>query len=158
MPIMCTDFENLVSPNNKICSRNTNFVSVRMKFSQSNFSVWHFSTSLKINTLCVCNTFQMIEAWIEKIGEDNCRRYRKSIFAVLPVLLEYMEDLQDLLCRFVRIFRCFSPEVKWFYVTQDKSRSPTQHQDSIDLSSGDKNVTSLKGVSLHTAAQIQAVY
>ena len=46
MPVILTDFENLVSPNNKICSRNINFLSVRMKFCQSlNPSVWHFSTS-----------------------------------------------------------------------------------------------------------------
>ena len=46
MPVIWTDFENLVSPNNKIWSRNINFLSVRMKFCQSNPSVWHFSTSL----------------------------------------------------------------------------------------------------------------
>ena len=47
MPVISTDFENLVSPNNKICSRNINILSVRMKFCQSNPSVWHFSTSLQ---------------------------------------------------------------------------------------------------------------
>ena len=46
MPVIWTDFENLVSPNNEICSRNFNFLLVQMKFSQSNPSVWHFSTSL----------------------------------------------------------------------------------------------------------------
>ena len=46
MPVIWTDFENLVSPNNKIWSRNINFLSVRIKFCQSNPSVWHFSTSL----------------------------------------------------------------------------------------------------------------
>ena len=46
MPVILTNFENLVSPNNKICSRNINFLSVRMKFCQSNPLVWHFSTSL----------------------------------------------------------------------------------------------------------------
>ena len=46
MPVILTDFENLVSLNIKICSRNINFSSVRMKFCQSNPSVWHFSTSL----------------------------------------------------------------------------------------------------------------
>ena len=39
MPVIWTDFENLVSPNNKMCSRNINFLSVRMKFCQSNPSV-----------------------------------------------------------------------------------------------------------------------
>ena len=39
MPVILTDFENLVSPNNKICSRNINFMSVRIKFCQSNPSV-----------------------------------------------------------------------------------------------------------------------
>ena len=46
MPVILTDFENLLSRNNKICSRNINFLSVRIKFCQSNPSVWHFSTSL----------------------------------------------------------------------------------------------------------------
>ena len=36
----------LVSPNNKICSRNIKSLSVRMKFCQSNPWVWHCSTSL----------------------------------------------------------------------------------------------------------------
>ena len=42
MPVISTDFENPVSRNNKICSRNINILSVRMKFCQSNSSVWHF--------------------------------------------------------------------------------------------------------------------
>ena len=46
MSVIWTDFKNLVSPNNKICSRNIDFLSVRMRYFQSNPSVWHFSTSL----------------------------------------------------------------------------------------------------------------
>ena len=38
-PVILTDFENLASPNNEICSRNINFLSVRMKFCQTNPSV-----------------------------------------------------------------------------------------------------------------------
>ena len=44
------DFENLVRQNNKIFSKNLNFLSVRMKFCQSNSSVGHFSTSLWFST------------------------------------------------------------------------------------------------------------
>ena len=39
MPVIWTDFENHVSLNNEICSRNISFLSVRMKFCQSNPSV-----------------------------------------------------------------------------------------------------------------------
>ena len=46
MPVIWTDFENLVSPSNKIYIRNINFLSVRTKFCQSNPSFWHFSRSL----------------------------------------------------------------------------------------------------------------
>ena len=48
MSVIWTDFKNLVSPNNKICSRNIDFLSVHMKFCQSNPSVWHFLTSLQL--------------------------------------------------------------------------------------------------------------
>ena len=51
MPVIWTNFENFVSPNNKICSRNIYFLSVGMKFCQSNHSVWHFLTSLHSYTI-----------------------------------------------------------------------------------------------------------
>ena len=41
-----TDFENFVNPNNERCSKNINFLSVRIKFCQSNPLIWYFSTLL----------------------------------------------------------------------------------------------------------------
>ena len=40
MTVSFTDFDNLVSLNNKICNKTLIFV--RMKFCKSNLSVWHF--------------------------------------------------------------------------------------------------------------------
>ena len=62
MPVILTDFKNLVSPNNKICNRNIIILSVRIKFCQSNPSVWHFLTSLRTSkgpkplatSFCIC--------------------------------------------------------------------------------------------------------
>ena len=41
-------FWKLVSPNNKICNRNINFLSVRLKFCQTNPLAWNFFTSLEM--------------------------------------------------------------------------------------------------------------
>ena len=119
MPVIWTDFESLVGSNNKICSRNNiNFLSVWMKFCQSNPLVCHFSTSLglweidKPHTWCTYST-RMDKSCNAALHICSFMYVVDSGFAIVSTLhlyfrdAKYLRDIHSSYFRDVKLFqRC----------------------------------------------------